>query len=72
MQSHPAEPIVAVDDLDPKDTFTLEAPVERAIDVLAQAYADDPLCAYFAKEGQERDYMCRHVEALRQGGCFHV
>ena len=42
MHSHAVEPIVPLDDINSHDTFALEAPVERAVDVVAAALKDDP------------------------------
>jgi len=66
MASHPEEPIVALDNINKHDPEALECPVERAFDVVATCFQEDPLTRFFAKPGKEKEYCSCLLRALRQ------
>lgn len=72
LPSHPEEPIIALDDINEHDTYALEAPVERSFDAVKDAYSKDPVVCFFARPGQNCEFVAALLRSVRQKARFSV
>lgn len=72
LSSQPEEAIIALDDINEHDIYALEAPVERSFDAVAEVFANDPVSRFFARPGQEREFVAALLRSVRQKACFSI